>query len=379
MRLKNIDILRGIVMILMCIDHARDYTHFHPLDPMDLSNTPISVFILRILAHLCAPIFILLAGISAQLSGQRKTKKELSFFLFSRGLVLCILELTLVNWAWSFNPFYKLYYLQVIWALGIGMIFLSILIWLKNIYILAISLIIILGHNLLDQIHFSTNTNMYYLWSFLHERNILPITDHLAVRTTYPVLPVIAIMALGYVIGLLYTNFSDSKRRSYLLYLGEGSLILFLIFRLILNFGDPSTFVISDELGLTLMSVFNVTKYPLSLQFILFSLSFTCIFLAFSEKVNYRENNIFLTLGRTPMFFYILHLYILHSIALVSVISEGFKPNFNTELGGIPPEFGYPLWWLLWIVPFTVVLMSFFCKPYYKLKLSKKYKWTSYI
>lgn len=379
MRLKNIDILRGIVMILMCIDHARDYTLFHPADPMDLSNTPFMVYLLRILAHFCAPTFILLAGLSARLYGRNKSKKQLTHFLFSRGLVLCVLELTLVNWAWSFNPFYKLYYLQVIWALGISMIALSALIWLRSRYILIIALVIIGGRNLLDTLHFEEGTAMYYIWSLLLQKNILPITEHLSVRTTYPVLPVIAIMALGYVVGLLYTNFAPEKRKQYLIYLGGGCIVIFLFSRLVVGYGDPFPFVYSDNMLLTLMSAFNVTKYPMSLQFILYALSFTFLFLAFTEKLNSSDSNIFLVLGRTPMFFYILHIYILHSIALITVICSGVTPNFVNNLGGIPPEFGFPLWWLLWVIPFTVFFLSFFCKKYNKLKLSKKYAWTSYI
>ena len=379
MRLKNIDVLRGIVMILMCIDHARDYTLFHPTSPMDLSNTPFIVFLLRILANFCAPTFILLAGLSARLYGRNKTKQQLSKFLLSRGIVLCILELTLVNWAWDFNPFYKLYYLQVIWALGISMIFLSALIWMRSRYILLVALVIIGGHNLLDHVHFEKGTAMHYVWSFFLEMNILPITDHLSVRTTYPVLPVIAVMALGYIVGLLYTNFDAMKRKTYLMYIGMSSFALFLILRIFVGYGDSSPFEVSSDPLMTFMSLFNLTKYPLSFQFNLYALSFTFLFLAFTEKMNVKDNNLFLILGRTPMFFYILHLYVLHSIALIAVICSGLKPDFVNYLGGIPPQFGIPLWWLLWIIPFTVLSLSFLCKRYYKLKLSKKYSWTSYI
>lgn len=150
-----------------CIDHARDYTHYHPTDPMVLEDTSFAVYILRILAHFCALIFILLAGISARLSGSRKSPNQLSVFLLTRGLVLCLLEITLVNWAWSFNPAYKMIYLQVIWAIGIAMIAMSFLVYMKDKYILLLAVIIIAGHNLFDHVTFHDNTCEHYAWSLM--------------------------------------------------------------------------------------------------------------------------------------------------------------------------------------------------------------------
>ena len=379
MRLKNIDLLRGIVMILMCIDHARDYTHFHPTDPMNLADTSLSVYILRILAHFCAPTFILLAGMSMRLAGKNKTPKELSKFLFVRGSILCLLEITLVNWAWSYNPTYHLVYLQVIWAIGISMMTLGLLIHLKDKYILGIALFIIAGHNLLQDITFPENSAMHYVWSFLLQKNVLSITEHLSVRTTYPVLPVIAIMALGYILGKLYTQKDSVFRRKKMIQIGISCLFLFFLFRLFIGYGDPYPLQVFDNLGLTIMSIFNVTKYPMSFQFVLLSLSGTFLFLGLTDKKAEMKTNFIITFGQVPMFFYILHIYILHAIALIIVIIEGYPVDLNKNLGGIPPNFGFPLWFLWWIIPLTLAILYPLCKKYKVLKQSKKYKFTSYI
>ncbi|MDU1903992.1 MAG: heparan-alpha-glucosaminide N-acetyltransferase domain-containing protein [Dysgonomonas sp.] len=380
MRLRNIDLLRGIVMVLMCIDHARDYTHFHPTDPMIVEETIFPVYILRILAHFCAPVFILLAGISARLSGKRKSVEELSKYLFTRGLILCLLEITLVNWAWNFNPAYKVIYLQIIWAIGISMVTLSFLIYLKDKYILLFSLIIIAGHNLFDNVTFEEGTCMYYLWSFLLQKNVLPIADHLSVRTTYPVLPVMALMGLAYVLGRLYTEKSSEYRQKVFIISGIIGLILFFILRLLVGYGDPYRWQVFDNNVLTIMSIFNVTKYPFSLQFLLITLSVAFLYLGFTDaKCMSVKVSVIELIGKTPMFFYILHIYILHSIALLTVLYMGISPDFVNNLGGIPSDFGVPLWWLWWMIPLTVLGLYPLCKKYLALKQSKKYKWTAYI
>lgn len=366
-------------MIIMCIDHARDYTHFHPSDPMNLVDMPFLVYILRILTHFCAPVFILLAGISARISGKRKSKIELTKFLLSRGFILCLLEITLVNWAWSFNPAYKMIYLQVIWAIGISMIVLSLLIHLKDKYILLIAVFIIVGHNLFDEVTFSQNSIMFYIWSFLLQKNVLPITEWLSVRTTYPVLPVIGIITLGYVIGKWYYDALDILRKKVLLTVGLCMLISFFILRLFIGYGDPYSFKIYDNRELTFMSIFNVTKYPLSFQFILMTLSGAFIFLGLTDRKINMPTSPIIIIGQTPLFFYILHIYVIHCIALIGVLCQGITPDFVNNLGGIPSDFGLPLWYLWWIIPLTVLIIYPLSKKYLSLRQSKKYKWTSYI
>lgn len=379
MRLRNIDLLRGIVMVIMCIDHARDYTLFHPADPMDLSNTSLIVYVLRILAHFCAPTFILLAGISARLSGKRRTRQELSSFLLTRGAILCLLEFTLVNWAWSFNPFYKVTYLQVIWAIGISMIVLSQLVRLREIYIFMIAIILISCHNLLDGLQFAEGTPLFYIWSFLEQKNMLAITSHWSVRTTYPLIPVIGVMALGYVAGKLYTEYTPEKRSRYLKMAGFTCFGLFILFRIIIGYGDPHAVEWNNSPEYVLLSIFNVTKYPLSFNFLMMTLTGSFLFLGFTDGKSYSEKNMFVNLGQVPMFFYILHIYVLHLIALIILVCDGIKPDLINNLGGMPLDWGFPLWYLIWIVPTTVLILLPLCRKYHQLKISKKYKWTNYI
>ncbi len=374
-RFDNIDILRGVVMILMCIDHARDYTGMYPADPIILSESPMWLYILRILAHFCAPAFIFLAGISIGISGVKKKKADLSRFLLSRGLVLVLLELTLVNWGWSFNPLYGVTYLQVIWAIGISMMIMGAVIHLRRWMILAIASLILLSHNMFSGINFTEGTAAHYAWSFLLQKNMLPITDGLMVRTTYPILPVLAVMMIGYWVSNWYTNLESEARRSRLLIIGSSMLALFLVFRLVIGYGDPYP-IEWNHWGLSLI---NLTKYPMSLNFVLFYLSISVIFLAISDKWNFGKQNLLMVLGRVPMFFYILHLYVLHSIVLIYLYFNGYTLDFGESLGAVPSGVGYPAWWLWWIIPFVVGVLIMPCRWYYKLKSDRRYKWTSYV
>ena len=197
-RITSIDLLRGIVMIVMALDHVRDYFHADSLrfDPEDLSQTTPILFFTRWITHFCAPVFVFLAGTSTFLSAQRKTKREISFFLLTRGLWLIFLEVTIVNFGWSFNIKLPFIGLQVIWALGISMIVLAGLVHLSRSVILLIGLLIVAGHNMLDRIHLDS-----FLWSVLHEPKLFQISEERIIRVTYPVLPWIGIMALGYCFG----------------------------------------------------------------------------------------------------------------------------------------------------------------------------------
>ena len=374
-RFENIDILRGIVMIFMCIDHARDYTGMFPSDPMIIAETPIWLYCLRILAHVCAPTFIFLSGISIGIISSKKDKKSISKYLFSRGLFLCLLEITIVNWGWSFNPFYKITYLQVIWAIGVSMLLMAILIHLKRWMILIFSLLIILGHNLVSGIQFGDCSLLHYGWSFMLQKNLLPISSDWMVRTTYPILPVAAVMSLGYLISNWFTKLESKIRKHNLYKLGSTMLVFFFITRLILNYGDPHP-IDWNNFGLSLI---NLTKYPMSLGYISFYLSLAILFLAISENIKSRKNNILKIFGSVPLFFYILHLYILHLIILSFLIINNIDIDFSKNLGGVPPNIGFPAWWLIWVIPFTIGILYFPCLYYKKLKEKHKYYWTKFI
>lgn len=371
--------LRGLVMIFMCIDHARDYTLHHPADPMVIDDTHWMVYLLRILAHTCAPTFVFLAGISAHLVGSRKTLLQLRQFLLTRGAVLCLLEVTLVNWGWSFNPTFHICFLQIIWATGIAMIMLAGAVGLPRKFLLILCILILGLHNLADGIRFEEGTVAHYLWSILLQKNLLPVVGDFMVRTTYPVLPVAAVMGLGYCAGSWYTSLdADGRRRK--LWTATASLFaLFLATRIVLGYGDPHAVESDHGIGRYLLSLPNATKYPMSLHFVLLYLSVTTAILALTEGRSFPVCNILPVLGRTPMFFYIIHLYVLHAIMLVYLAVNGHEIDLDATLGGIPEGTGYPLWLLFVAVAFTVSVLVIPCRKYYRLKASRRYRWTAYI
>ncbi len=362
-------------MILMCIDHARDYTSIFPSDPMDLSQTPMWLFALRVLSHLCAPTFILLSGISAGITSKRKSQRELSQHLISRGAILCLHELTLVNWGWSFNPLYNTIYLQVIWAIGISMMLLGVMIHLPKRAILGTSVAILALHNLFSGVHFGDCSALHYGWSFTLQKNLLPIFEGLMVRTTYPVLPVFATMGIGYSLATWFTDLDPAKRKRNLWTLSGAMLFAFVLLRVVIGYGDAHLY----QSEYPIMSIFNLTKYPLSLNFVLLYLSFATAFLALSEGWRLSERNVLIVLGRVPMFFYIVHLYLLHIIILGYLIAAGYTLDFGASLGAVPSGVGYPAWWLWWIIPFVVAAMYLPCRWYYGVKLQHKFWISKYI
>jgi uncharacterized membrane protein len=377
-RITSIDLLRGIVMIIMALDHVRDYFHASVMffDPADLSQTSPELFFTRWITHFCAPVFVFLAGTSAFLAGQRKTKKQLSSFLLTRGIWLILIEFTLVNFAWSFNIKLPFIGLGVIWALGISMIALAGLIYLPLKFILAAGLIIVFGHNLLDGIHFK---NVF--WSALHEPRVFRIDDSHLIRFTYPVLPWIGIMLLGYCFGRLYTKeFTAELRKKWLLIIGTTATALFVIIRAINIYGDPESWSTQNSSTFTFLSFLNTTKYPPSLLYTLMTLGPSMIFLAFAEKPLNRFTQAITRVGRVPMFYYILHLYLIHLLAMLAAEFSGFSWSdmilqrrtwVDPQLKGY--GFSLGITYLVWIG--VVLLLYPLCKWYDKYKTAHKEKW----
>jgi len=241
-RIESIDLLRGVVMIIMALDHTRDYFHYDAFyySPTDLTQTSPFLFFTRFVTHYCAPVFVFLAGTAAYLSGKKKTKKELSLFLLTRGLWLVFVELFILSLFKTFNPAYHYFNLQVIWAIGFGMIALSGLIYLQRNYILVIGGILVFEHNLLDKIHVQGNGIASFLWSFLHEQKLFDL-GYFTVFVNYPVLPWIGIMALGYCTGILFTRTCEGiGRKNMLSWMGLSAVVLFVLLRLGNWYGDPS-------------------------------------------------------------------------------------------------------------------------------------------
>jgi uncharacterized membrane protein len=380
-RIHSIDLLRGTVMIIMALDHVRDYFHNAAFiyDPTDLSQTSPVLFFTRWITHFCAPIFAFLAGTSAFLNGAKKGKPELSRFLFTRGLWLVIAEVLLITLGWSFNLAYPVLILQVIWALGFSMMVLSLLVFLPLRAILIIGLVLIFGHNLMDGLHAHGNSAGDLAIATLHEQHFFPW--HPAVMMGYPVVAWIGIMATGYAFGQLYLPTCDAaKRKKALLYLGAGAIGLFIILRGINAYGDPHPWSVQQTPLYTVLSFLNTTKYPPSLLYILMTLGPALLFLAFAEKPLNRLGEKLLVFGRVPMFYYILHIYIIHALAMIAAACSGYKwsdmvltgwVSMNAQLKG----FGYslPVVYIIWII--LVIALFPLCQWYDNYKRAHREKW----
>lgn len=379
-RIESIDILRGMVMVLMALDHVRDYFHAGAFlyDPTDLSKTSVLVFGTRWITHYCAPIFMLLTGTSAFLVGERKGIKALSKFLFTRGLFLVFLEMTVINFAWNFNVRFPEVDFLVLWSLGISMMALSAMVYLPKKIIFAIGIILVAGHNLLDPIHISGNGAGAFGWSLLHE----PGSFVYAGKTffvLYPVIPWIGIIALGYSAGSLYSKELDAgKRKKMLLSFGAAAVLLFMIIRFINVYGDLTQWSIQKSFAYTLLSFINVNKYPPSLLYALMTVGPALILLALLETATGRAWKFFLVFGRTAMCYYILHIYLIHLLAMFATSFCGHSWS-DMIWGGFTNDklvgYGFPLGivYAVWIV--VVLILYPICKWYDQYKTNHKEKW----
>ncbi|MGA6136411.1 DUF1624 domain-containing protein [Acinetobacter dispersus] len=334
-RLQAIDALRGLVILIMMVDHVREtfYLHHQVPDPMLVPGTEESLFLSRILAHLCAPVFVLLTGLSAYLYQAKNNLAMTRVFLLKRGLFLIFLELIVINFAWTgtFPP--DVVYLQVIWAIGISMLALAALIGLPRKFLWFISILIIFGHNLLDYLSFENVPILHNLWLILHERGWIIFGDTIRFRTSYPVLPWIGIITLGYCIGTTVFNQSKTMRQKnqILLSFGLASIGTFVLLRY-LNFYGDQAWLVMPSFTETAMSFMNLTKYPPSLLFTLFNVGVGLILLVLLQKVESKYwVKPLIVFGSVPMFFYIVHLYILKVLYLIAV--NIFGKNYGEYYG----------------------------------------------
>jgi len=339
-RLLSIDALRGLVILFMLLDHVREtfLLHRQVSDPMDIANTEPALFFSRTLAHLCAPVFVLLTGLSAWLFGEKYAgKADVSAFLFKRGLFLVLLEFTLVNFAWTFQLPPSVIYLQVIWAIGLSMIALSLLVWLPRWLLLTLSLAIIAGHNLLDGLHFAPESALHVPWAILHDRGWIEVGDSLRLRTSYPLLPWIGVIGLGYALGPWFSRGADAwSRQQGLLLGGVAGLLGFVGLRLINAYGEKP-WAVEDTTLQTLMAFFNITKYPPSLLFITLTVSIGLLLLRVFERRQTRRWIHWLTVfGSAPMFFYLLHLYVLKVLYLMALALFGLNQGSHFGFDSVP-------------------------------------------
>ena len=340
-RMLAIDALRGLVMLFMLIDHVREtfFLHVQVGDPMDPVNTPPELFFTRISSMVCAPVFVFLTGLSAWLYGQSHSPREVSVFLLQRGLFLVFLELTLVNFAWNATLLPTTLWLQVIWAIGLSMIVLAALIHMPRTALALLGFAIVAGHNLLDGIVLTNDSPFFEMWSILHQRSFIEITEYTRARTTYPILPWIGLIALGYCAGPWFARDAEPAQRvRRLLTWGIGLLLGFFVLRYLNGYGEKPWSMLEDGLR-TFMSFMSLTKYPPSLLFLMPTVGAGLLFLALFQRLEGRPLlKVLSQYGGAPMFFYVLHLLVLKAMYLIAVqiwgLNQGKYYGFDS-LGGI--------------------------------------------
>jgi len=385
-RIESIDIVRGIAMVIMALDHVRDYFHVSANidDPLNLDTTTPLLFFTRWITHFCAPIFVLLSGTSIYLQSLRKTKKELSAFLIKRGLWLIFAEFTLVALAWTFLPTLNIIPMQVIWAIGISMVLLGLLIHLPFKVILALGLIIVLGHNLLDIPEQKAGFTPSLWWDLFHSGffklyNYAPQHYFMMV---YPFVAWTGVMMLGYCMGIFFSPaYSDEKRRKVIAGLGLALIALFIILRFINVYGDPYPWATQKTGLLSFFSFMKVQKYPPSLMYLCITIGPALLVLAFVEKIKNRFTNIMVTFGRTAFFYYILHLYLVHLLSAISffikghTVKEAFDSVQNLPFLFVLPGEGYGLAVVYGVWAFVIIALYPLCRWYDKYKTGHKEKW----
>ncbi|TCQ07424.1 heparan-alpha-glucosaminide N-acetyltransferase domain-containing protein [Sphingomonas sp. PP-CC-3A-396] len=376
-RIVSIDALRGLVMLVMLVDHTREFFYLHAQvsDPMTIATTPPGLFFSRLAAHVCAPVFVLLTGLAAWLYAEGRALEQrravASSFLLKRGLFLVALEWTIVNFAWTFDPTPAIVYLQVIWAIGLSMIALAAIVHLPRTLVVVLGLAIVLGHNLLDPIAIAPGEQGHAIWAVLHDRGLLDLPFGGQARTSYPVLPWIGVIALGWSIGPWFAQAVDRvQRRSRLLVAGGGALALFAILRTINGYGEPLPWQDGGGTLATVMSYLNLTKYPPSADFLLLTLGTGVILLSAIDRMPARVTTLLAVFGSAPLFFYILHLYAVHALN----IAAGLVLGMDGKLVSVPNVAA------LWLVAALVAVPCWFaCRSFAAFKRTRTGWWWRYL
>ena len=359
-RLDAIDFLRGLVIVIMALDHSRAFfTNVTEFEPTDLSKTTAALFITRWITHFCAPTFVFLAGIAAYIYGSRgKTKAELSRFLLTRGLWLILLELTFIRClGWYLNFNYAHTRGGVIWAIGWSMIVLAGLIHLPMWVIIVFGFTLITGHNLLDSWQIESFDSLRWLWAILHVPSDIQLRPGIIFFTQYPLIPWIGVMAIGYCFGALFKS-EQQARRALFIRLGVTITALFFIIRLINRYGDPMQWTAQKNTLFTFFSLLNCEKYPPSLSFLLMTLGPAIIALGIFDRDWSGWKNPFITFGRVPMFFYLLHLPLLRVGVIADAVAKYGAKVFSLATDKAPPGWGHdlPMIYLIWL---AVILMLY--------------------
>jgi uncharacterized membrane protein len=379
-RLESVDMVRGVIMILMALDHTRDFFGNSGINPTDPATTTIPLFFTRWITHFCAPTFFLLTGTGAFLAKRRRSTSELSRFLFTRGLWLIFLELTVTRClGWQFNFDYHVLILVVLWALGWAMIVLSALVYLPPWVVTAFGVVMIATHNLFDSVQ-SNNP----LWTILHSLNFLVNTPQHVIFVSYVLIPWVGVTAVGYGLGQIY-NWPSDRRRPFLLRLGLAMTAAYVVLRAINVYGDPLRWSTQKSAVFTVLSFLNTNKYPPSLLYLLMTLGPVMLFLCAVDAGTPRWLRPALIFGRVPLFYYLLHIPLIHLIAIAVCYARYGHIYWmfeSPDLGNFPitppPGWGYslPVVYLVWAV--VVVTLYPVCRWYSGVRQRRTDAWLSY-
>ncbi|MFC4211062.1 DUF1624 domain-containing protein [Pedobacter lithocola] len=385
-RILSIDILRGLVMIIMALDHTRDFFHLEAMtgDPLDPTTTTGMLFFTRWITHFCAPTFVFLSGLSAYLSAQTKTPSEVSMFLLKRGAWLIFVEIVIVSLGLTFNPFYNFIILQVIWAIGWSMILLALVIKISKKAVFIIGLIIVSCHNVFNLFPPPDSEGFNFMLKVLFTSfgTVLPLPNNHLIGFFYAILPWTGIMFIGYAIGSWYSkSYAAEKRKRNLIIAGLCSIFLFFILRFINLYGDPVPRKEYNDLFKNILSFFNVSKYPPSLLYTSMTVGLAMLFLAFTERINNWFSRIVSIYGAVPFFYYIIHFYLLHSILVIAFFASGFTTEQIVQIPFWfrPNNFGFnlPIVYLIWILVVTVLYLP--CKWFKNYKETHSQWWLKYV
>ncbi len=387
-RIQSIDMLRGIVMLIMALDHVRDYLHITAMtaNPLDPATTTPPLFFTRWITHFCAPVFLFLSGTSAFLASQNKNKQDASLFLIRRGIWLVVVEVAIITLALTFNPRYDTIILQVIWVIGSSMMILGVLLFTNIQVIFAIGLLLVAGHNLLDTVQLPEHTFIRSLVSVLLTTSdvVIPISANRMILDLYAVLPWTGIMLLGYAFGTVYKyGPPDAGTQKKIFWLGAGVTALFLILRWVNHYGEPAPWRVQKDGVYTLLSFLNTTKYPPSLLYTCMTLGPSLMLLSGLERWKNAVTGIFSLYGRVPFFYYVLHFYLIHTLCVILFYASGYGSADIVNPDGLfyfrPTNFGLslPLVYLTWL--FVIAILYLPCRWFDQYRSTHRQWWLSYL
>lgn len=386
-RISSVDLLRGAIMIIMALDHTRDFFHFdaQTANPLNLDTTTPVLFFTRWITHFCAPVFVFLSGTSAFLQSARKSKKELSIFLIKRGLWLILMEITIVNLLLTFDINFSFIALEVIWAIGISMLILGLVIWLPFEIILVIGSLLVFGHNILDFYEREQTTPFSVSYNLIHRVGFYPLWGKHQLLILYPFLPWTGLLMLGYCLGKVLRNNDAAYRKRFLVIAGISTIALFIILRFINVYGDPSRWSQRPTGFYTFLSFINSTKYPPSLFFMCMTIGPSLLLMAWWDNIQNGFTKIVSVYGRVPFFYFLAHLFVLHLFSAAVYLMRGHSVEEGMNIPGtlvkfIQPGEGVQLRYvyLIWLA--VVIGLYPLCKWYDRYKTAhKEKKWLSYL